>query len=126
MLRTLGTIVKWVILLPVLLAVVLFAVANDQSVTVNLNPFDKTDPVLRVDLALYQIGFIVFVLGVLVGGLIAWSSGARRRRRAGREDTALWQARAEWSGQRHAPEPRRAAEPRTSQASAFLPRPERG
>ena len=48
MLRTLGTILKWAILLPVLLAIVLLAVANDQTVTVNLNPFDTTDPVLQV------------------------------------------------------------------------------
>jgi uncharacterized integral membrane protein len=121
LLRTLGTIIKWAILLPVLLAVVLLAIANDQHVTVHLNPFDKSDPVLQLELALYQIAFLVFVLGVLVGGLILWSSQRKRRRRlrARREDAALWQARTEWSEQR-------GAEPRPSQASAFLPRPERG
>jgi heme/copper-type cytochrome/quinol oxidase subunit 2 len=119
-LNTLGTILKWVILLPVLLVVVLLAVANDQTVTLHLNPFDKDDPVLKVDLALYQVGFLVFILGVLVGGVIAWSSATRRRRRrAQREDTELWQARAEWSEQRR-------AAPADSGASAFLPRPERG
>jgi heme/copper-type cytochrome/quinol oxidase subunit 2 len=119
-LGTLGTILKWVILLPVLLAVVLLAVANDQTVTLHLNPFDKADPVLKVDLALYQVMFLIFVIGVLIGGLVAWSSAARRRRRRGqREDTALWQARTEWSEQRR-------AEPAESRASAFLPRPERG
>ena len=120
MLRTLGTIVKWVILLPILLAVVLLAVANDQTVTVHLNPFDKSDPVLKVDLALYQIGFLVFVIGVLFGGVIVWSRQRKYQRlRARREDAALWQARAEWSGNRR-------AGPSASQASAFLPRPERG
>ena len=124
--RTLGTILKWVILLPVLLAVVLLAVANDQTVTVHLNPFDKSDPVLRVDLPLYQIAFLVFVFGVLCGGIVAWMSGARQRRRlrARREDTALWQARADWSEHRRAEQRRAEAEP--SHASAFLPRPERG
>ena len=120
MLRTLGTIVKWVILLPVLLAVVLLAVANDQTVTVHLNPLDKADPVLKVDLALYQIGFLVFVSGVLIGGLIVWNKQRKHRRRLqDRGDAALWQARAEWSGHRQ-------TEPRASQASAFLPRPGRG
>ena len=120
MFRTLGTILKWVILLPVLLGVVLLAVANDETVTVHLNPFDKGDPVLKVDLALYQIMFLIFVIGALIGGLVAWSGSARRRRRrAQRDDTALWQARTEWS------ERRRAAPP-PSEASAFLPRPERG
>src|SRR5207253_2386055 len=69
-LGTLGTILKWVILLPVLLAVVLLAVANDQTVTLHLNPFDKADPVLKVDLALYQVMFLIFVIGVLIGGLV--------------------------------------------------------
>ena len=119
MLSTLGTILKWVILLPVLLAVVLLAVANDQTVTLHLNPFDKADPVLKVDLALYQVGFLVFILGVLIGGFVVWSSAARRRRRRVREDAVLWQARAEWSEQRR-------SAPDTSGASAFLPRPERG
>jgi hypothetical protein len=119
LLRTLGIIIKWAVLLPVLVAVVLLAVANDQAVTVNLNPFDKDDPVLKVELALYQIAFLLFVLGVLFGGVIAWSGQSRRRRRLRREETALWQARAEWSE-------RRRSEPHSSQASAFLPRPERG
>ena len=121
MLGTLGTILKWVTLLPILLAVVLLAVANDQSVTLHLNPFDKDDPVLKVDLALYQVMFLIFVVGVLIGGVVAWSSSARRRRRlrAQREDTQLWQARAEWSEQRR-------GAPAASGASAFLPRPERG
>jgi uncharacterized integral membrane protein len=120
-LRTLGTIVKWVILLPVLLAVVLLAVANDQTVTLHLNPFDKSDPVLRVDLALYQVGFLVFVVGVLFGGAIVWVRQRRRSRRMRdiRGDAALWQARAEWSEHRR-------PDPRETQASAFLPRPERG
>jgi uncharacterized integral membrane protein len=120
-LGTLGTILKWVILLPVLLAVVLLAVANDQTVTLHLNPFAKADPVLKVDLALYQVMFLIFVVGVLVGGIVAWSSSARRRRRlrAQREDTQLWQARAEWSEQRRPAPP-------TSQTSAYLPRPGRG
>ena len=117
MLRTLGTIVKWAILLPILLAIVLLAVANDQTVTVHLNPLDKSDPVLKVDLALYQIAFLLFVLGVLFGGVIVWSNRLRRQRRARREEAALWQARAEWTE-------RRPAEP-GSKAAAFLPRPER-
>jgi hypothetical protein len=119
LLRTLGTILKWAVLLPILLAVVLLAVANDQSVTVNLNPFDKTDPALKVELALYQIAFLIFVLGVLFGGLIVWTGHRRRQLRNRRAETPSWQARAD----RHeAPNPQAAP----SGVSAFLPRPERG
>jgi uncharacterized integral membrane protein len=119
LLRTLGTNLKWATLLPIFLAVVLLAVANDQSVTVNLNPFDKSDPALKVELALYQIAFLIFVLGVLFGGLIVWTGQRRRRLRNRRAETPPWQARADWPEER---KPRAAA----SEVSAFLPRPERG
>jgi hypothetical protein len=118
LLGTLGTILKWAILLPIFLAVVLLALANDHSVTVNLNPFDKTDPALKVELALYQFAFLIFVLGVLFGGLIAWASQRRRQLRDRHAARASWQ-------RTDRPEDRK-AEPAASGASAFLPRPERG
>ena len=45
-----ATILKWVILLPVLLVVVLLASPTARRVTVQLDPFDKADPVLRFEL----------------------------------------------------------------------------
>jgi hypothetical protein len=119
----LGTILKWVILLPVLIAIVLLAVANDQRVPVHLNPFNTEDPVLRLDLALYQVGFILFVLGVLAGAAVAWSGQRKYRQRARdrREEANLWQARAQWSERQQAEE-----RPPPSRATGFLPRPERG
>ena len=114
----LATLLKWLILVPVLGAVLLLAIANDQTVTIHLNPFDPQDPVLRVDLALYQFGFILFVLGVLIGGFVAWSGQSKYRRRARQRsrDAALWRARAEKSELRE--EEHRPA----SSAVAFLPR----
>jgi uncharacterized integral membrane protein len=121
LLGTLGTILKWAILLPVLIAVVLLAVANDQTVTVHLNPFATDDPVLRVDLALYQLAFLLVALGALVGGLVAWRGQLKHRRRARdrRQEAALWQARAERSERRDAEAP-------PAESAGFLPRPERG
>jgi uncharacterized integral membrane protein len=80
-LRRFGTILKWIILVPVLVVVVLIAVANGQLVTVHFNPFSPDDPFLRADLPLYQLGFLIFVLGALVGGLAAWASQLKYRRR---------------------------------------------
>ncbi len=116
MLRTLVTILKWVILLPVLAAILGLAVANGQSVTVHLNPFDSGDPVLKFDLPLYQLAFILFVLGALIGGLVAWTSQlrSRRRARARRELVDSFEGRA----QRPAPNP-------PQDTAGFLPRPER-
>ena len=121
MLGTLATIVKWGILLPVFLAIVLLAVSNDQSVTVHLNPFDADDPMLRVDMALYQLAFILFTMGALVGGIVAWNSRRTRRRVREADDAARsWQPRVDQPGRRPT-EP-----PAAGRASAFLPRPERG
>ena len=118
----LGLILKWVILLPLLVAVVLLAVANDHTVTLRLNPFDPEDPVLRILIPLYQVAFIFFVLGALAGAVVAWSGQRKYRRRARdrREEAALWQARAEWS------EHSKAEARPPSRAAAFLPRPGRG
>jgi hypothetical protein len=119
MLGRLGAVLKWIILLPVAAAVLLLAVANDQSVTVHLNPFDTDDPVLRVDLALYQIAFIVFVAGALAGAFVAWSGEVRRRARRRREQAALEHSRP-------VPPERYHAEAPGPSPTAFLPRPERG
>jgi uncharacterized integral membrane protein len=120
-LQKLGTIIRWIILLPLVVAVLLLAVANDQTVTIHLNPFDPNDPLLKVDLALYAAAFILFALGALLGGFIVWSGQRKYRRRARRQrdETDLWQARAEASGDRNTGE-------RRPQPAAFLPRPERG
>src|SRR3954451_22606039 len=100
--RKLSSVLKWLILLPILAVVLLLAIANDQSVTVHLNPFDTSDPVLKVDLPMYQVGFAFVLLGVLIGGLVAWSGQLRHRRRARerRDEAARWQSRAERSERR--------------------------
>ena len=121
MISTLGRVLKWIILLPVLAAVVLLAVANDQTVPVHFNPFDTSDPVLRADLPLYQIAFIVFVIGALVGALVTWTGQHRYRRRARQEhrEAEFWHDRADRAE-------RQKAEAQPSAVTAYLPRPERG
>jgi hypothetical protein len=103
---TFGRIIKWIVLLPVLAAVVLLAVANSQPVTVHLNPFDTADPVLRVELALYQIGFLLFAIGALCGAFVTWNGQRRYRSRARREGQAakIWQYRAQKAERADAPQ----------------------
>ncbi len=109
-------VLKWLILLPILLVVLLLAISNDQMTTVHLNPFDTADPVLRVDLPLYQIAFLVFALGALCGAFVVWNSQRRYRRKSHerREQIAMWQARATTS------------ERQLAQSTALALRPERG
>lgn len=121
MIDTLGTIVKWAILLPVLLLVLLLAIANDQSVTVRLNPFDAEDTALTFQLALYQIGFLLFLAGALVGSLVTWTGQSRHRQQARRRqaEARFWHDRAERQEARQ-------GSPQGTSAVAYLPRPERG
>ena len=122
MMSGLGRFLKWIVLLPIMAVVLLLAVANDQNVTVFLNPFNTQDPVLRIDLAFYQIAFLIFVCGALVGALVSWSGQRKYRARARRrgEEAQFWQAKAERNERRQ--EPARPA----SGAAVFLPSPRRG
>lgn len=125
MLSKLGLLLKLLILLPILIAVVLLAVANDQTVTLHLNPFAVDDPVLRLDLPLYQLGFALFVLGAVVGGLVNWASQRKhhRRTRHRRDEAQAWQSRPESPSRDNGSAQDRGS---PSRAVAFLPRPERG
>ena len=96
MLETLGAILKWLILLPILAIVAMIGVANDQLVTMRLNPFEPEDAALSIQMALYMFAFLAFVLGALAGALAMWNGQRKWRRRARekREEAALWQGRA--------------------------------
>jgi hypothetical protein len=116
LLRRLGTLLKWLILLPILAAVLALAVANGDNVTVRFNPFVHDDPVLRVELPLYQLAFLLFAVGALVGGLVAWTGHLNQRRR----ERARYEA-ASLNVHPTAPPDRVTPAP----AAGFLPRPGR-
>ena len=71
----------WIVLLPLAILIVLFAVANRSLVTVSLDPFSTTAPSYAMSLPLFLVIFAVLILGVLVGG-IAVSFGKFRWRLA--------------------------------------------
>ena len=76
-------IVTWIIIIPVAAAIIAFAVANRQTVTVSFDPFSSAAPAYVATLPLFAILFAVLILGVLVGGIAAWI-GQRKWRRAAR------------------------------------------
>jgi uncharacterized integral membrane protein len=97
LIQRLGALLKWLLLLPVFIIVVLFAVANDDAVRVALNPFDSDDAAMAIHLPLYQLGFALFALGVICGGFVVWNSQRKYRRQAREKgyDAAAWRNRAE-------------------------------
>src|SRR5580704_14481395 len=75
------------IVIPLALIFIVFAVANRHFVTVSFDPFNSTDPALSVSLPLFVLIIAIAVLGVIAGGLATWF-GQRRWRRAARQHEA--------------------------------------
>jgi uncharacterized integral membrane protein len=77
-------IVTVLILLPVVLSIVLFAVANRAPVMVSLDPFINDPPMFSAAVPLFLLVLLVLITGVILGGVSAWMRQSRWRRRARR------------------------------------------
>ena len=75
------------IVIPLALIFVVFAVANRHFVTVSFDPFSSANPALFVSLPLFALIIATAILGVIAGGLATWF-GQRRWRRAARQHEA--------------------------------------
>jgi uncharacterized integral membrane protein len=62
----------------------MFAVANRQSVTISLDPFNQADPALALSLPLYLLVLALLIAGVLLGGSASWLRQSKWRRHARR------------------------------------------
>ncbi|KQO73607.1 MULTISPECIES: LapA family protein [unclassified Methylobacterium] len=71
---------KGLVLLPVAILVVAFAVANRDVVRVSFDPVSPDMPVFSAALPLYLLLFIAVAIGVLLGGCGAWLGQAGTRR----------------------------------------------
>lgn len=81
-----------VILVPLAVIIVGFAVANRQTVTISFDPFDAAQPAYAASLPLFIVIFVLVILGIFVGGIAAWlrqASYRRTARRLERENRAL-------------------------------------
>ena len=68
---------SWIVGIPVAAAIVAFAIANRGSVKLSLLPLP-----FEVELPLYLVVLGALPAGLILGGLIAWISAGRLRRRA--------------------------------------------
>ena len=75
------------VLIPLGLIFIVFAVANRHLVTVSFDPFNSADPAIAASLPLFVLIIAVAILGVLAGGCATWF-GQRRWRRAARQHEA--------------------------------------
>jgi uncharacterized integral membrane protein len=73
-------IVTALILIPLVVVIVAFAVANRQAATVSFDPFSTAHPAYAVTLPLFAIVFVLLIIGVIVGGFAAWLRQSHWRR----------------------------------------------
>src|SRR5260370_3475858 len=89
------TFLKALILVPVAVFLILFAVANRQWTGVSLDPFSSEPPALAVHLPLFLVILLALMLGVIVGGIAAWLGQRKSRQAARRLEAKLREAPAE-------------------------------
>jgi hypothetical protein len=85
-------IAGWIVLVPLSVALILFALANRQLTIVNFNPFVSPEALTApgVGVPLFLVIFAVLLIGVVLGGIAAWFAAGRVRR-----DRRRWQREAE-------------------------------
>jgi uncharacterized integral membrane protein len=93
-------IISAIILIPLAVIIIGFAVANRQVVTVSFDPFDATQPALSLTLPLFAMVFVLVILGVIIGGIAAWLRQGHWRRSARRLDHEVRGLRAETAAMR--------------------------
>jgi len=81
------------LVIPLGIFFVIFAVANRHLVTVSFDPFNSTTPTIAITLPLFAVIIVVAMLGVLAGGMATWFRQSRFRRAARQHEAEARQAR---------------------------------
>src|ERR1051326_2538426 len=89
------TFLKALILVPIAVLLILFAVANRQWIALSLDPFFSDPPALAVHLPPFLAILLAVMLGVIVGGIATWFSQRKWRAASRRLQSELREARAE-------------------------------
>jgi uncharacterized integral membrane protein len=93
--QALRKFVAAVILVPLAIVIIAFAVANRQIVTVSLDPFSSEHPASSLTLPLFALILVLLIAGVLIGGVAAWLRQAKWRRVARRLEREAEELRGE-------------------------------
>ncbi len=93
-------LVAVIVLVPLAVVLVMFAVANREIVTVAFDPFDATQPAYTIKMPLFILTFALVGVGVLVGGAAAWLRQRKWRVRARRAEAEARELRVNLDVQR--------------------------
>ena len=77
------TFLKAIVLVPIAILAIAFAVANRQVVSISFDPFSSGNPVFVLAAPLFLLVFFLLTCGVVIGGVASWP-GQNRNRRAAR------------------------------------------
>ena len=78
----------WIVVAPMAAAIIVFSVNNRTEVVLDLWPLDT----VPVPVPVYALALAAGVVGFLAGGLVAWNSAGKSRRRARTESRRADQA----------------------------------
>jgi uncharacterized integral membrane protein len=84
---------KWLLLAPVAIVALVFAIANRHVVTVVFNPFGNDVAGLQLTAPLFIVLLLAVMFGVLIGGVASWLAQGKHRRAARQARTDLAQMR---------------------------------
>jgi uncharacterized integral membrane protein len=90
-------IITAIIVVPLAVVIIAFAVANRHMVTVSFDPFSSAAPAYAATLPLFAVILAVLILGVVVGGIAAWIKQSKWRRAARRLDGEVRSLRQEFA-----------------------------
>lgn len=83
------------VVIPLGIFFVIFAVANRHLVTVSFDPFNSATPTVAVTLPLFVVIIAFTMFGVLAGGMATWFRQGRYRRAAREREAEARQARSQ-------------------------------
>lgn len=110
------------VVIPLGLIFIVFAVANRHFVSVSFDPLDPSDPLGNIQMPLFILIIGVAILGVIAGGLATWVNQRKWRRAARRHQAEAIEAKAQLTNLRASvvspaqPEPKRLLLERSSAA----------
>ncbi len=90
-------LINIVVFVPLGVILVVLSVANRQTVTLALNPFDPTDSVLSVSAPFFVFLYLAVIVGLILGAAVTWFAQGKYRRRARNEanEALKWHREAE-------------------------------
>ena len=83
------------VVIPLGIFFIIFAVANRHLVTVSFDPFNSVTPTVAVTLPLFVVIIAVAMLGVLAGGMASWFRQGKWRRAARQHEAEAQKVRSQ-------------------------------